>query len=239
MDPLKVGMPEYPIEADVKQENAAELGHIINQITMTDSDRRLLSEFLKRDEKESASAYNFKLKKFKEHLETIPNSEEFVKALKAVPLMYDESDTWQRYYPIEMTPKSHLIHAAYRRIPPKFMLSFRDSDPFHGKEMPYIFYRTISVLGFVDDKVEELTKLYYIIKPFGYDFPDSVESDGMIFRLLELYNPQYVCLTKRYSKYKGLPKPIMVNGKPEAPMSNQEYTLQYKKYLRNIVAQVE
>ena len=40
----------------------------------------------------------------------------------------------------------------------------------------------------------------------------------------------------RYSKYKGLPKPIMIDGKPEAPMSNQEYTLEYKKYLRNIAS---
>ena len=222
------------MEADVKQENAAELGHIINQITLTDSDRHLLSEFLKRDEKESASAYNFKLKKFKEHLETIPNTEEFVKALKQEPLTHDPSDSWQRYYPIEMTPKSHLIHAEYRRLPPKSMISLRGADPFHGKEMPHIFYRATNVMGFVDDKVESITKLYYIIKPFGYDFPDSVESHGMIFTLLELYNPKYVCLTKRYSKYKGLPKPIMINGKPEAPMSNQEYTLQYKKYLRNI-----
>jgi len=80
--------------------------------------------------------------------------------------------------------------------------------------------------------VEELTKIYYILKPFGYEFPDSVESDGMIFRLLELYNPKYVCLTKRHSKYMGLPMPIMINGKPEAPMSNKQSTLEYKKYLR-------
>jgi hypothetical protein len=231
---VEVGMGEYLIKADVKQENAAELGHIINQIILTDVDRRVLSEFLKREEKESASTYNFKLKKFKEHLETIPNSEEFVKALKQIPLIYDASDTWQRYYPIDMTPKSHLIHAEYRRIPPKTMISFRGADPFHGKEMPYIFYRATNVMGFVDDKVESITKLYYIIKPFGYDFPDTIESDGMIFRLLELYNPKYVCLTKRDSKYKGLPMPIIINGKPEVPMSNQQYTLEYKKYLRNI-----
>jgi hypothetical protein len=227
------------MEADVKQENAAELGHIINQITLSHSDRQLLSDFLKRDDKESIGAYNFKLKKFKEHLKTIPNTEEFIKALKAAPSIYDRSNDWQRHYPIEMTPKSHLIHAEYRRIPPKSMLSFKAADPFHGKEMPHIFYRTVNVMGFVDDKVEGLTKLYYIIKPFGYDFPDSIESDGMIFRLLELCNPQYVCLTKRDSKYMGLPKPIMINGKPEAPMSNKEYTLQYKKYLRNIATEIE
>jgi hypothetical protein len=227
------------MEADVKQENAAELGHIINQITLSATDRLLLSEFLRRDVNESNGAYNFKLKKFKEHLETIPNTEEFIKALKAAPSRYDRSNDWQRHYPIEMTPKSHLIHAEYRRIPPKSMISLRAADPFHGKEMPYIFYRRVNVMGFVDDKVESLTKIYYILKPFGYDFPDSIESDGMIFRLLELYNPHYVCLTKRDSKYMGLPRPIMINGKPEPPMSNREYTLQYKKYLRNIAAQVE
>jgi hypothetical protein len=228
------------METDVKQENAEELGHIINQITLTNTDRQLLSEFLKRDDKESASAYNFKLKKFKEHLEIIPNSGEFIKALKPITFNFDPSDGWQRHYPIEMTPKTHLIHAEYRRIPPKSMISFSTrGDPFYGKEMPAIFYKAINVMGFIDDKVEGVAKLYYIIKPFGYDFPDSIEADGMVFTLLELYNPQYVCLTRRDSKYKGLPKPIMINGKPEAPMSNAEYTLEYKKYLRNIAVHIE
>ena len=225
-------MGEYLIKADVKQENAEELGHIINQITLTDTDRHLLSEFLKRDDKESIRAYNFKLKKFKEHLETIPNSDKFIKALKPITFNLDPSDGWQRHYPIEMTPKSHLIYAEYRRIPPKSTISFRiKGDPFHGKEMPAIFYRAINVMGFLDDKVEELTKIYYIIKPFGYHFPNTIESDGMIFRLIELYNPQYLCLTRRDSKYKGLPKPIIIDGKPEAPMSNEQYTICYRKFL--------
>ena len=226
------------MEADVKQENAEELGHIINQITLTDTDRHLLSEFLKRDDKESDRAYNLKLNKFKEHLKTIPNSDKFIKALKPVPLKYDPSKDWQRHFPIEMTPKSHFIHAEYHRIPPKSMISFSRGDPFYGKEMPYIFYRATNVMGFVDDKIEGFTKIYYILKPFGYDFPDIIESNGMTFKLIDLYNPQYVCLTKRDSKYKGLPKPIMINGKPEAPMSNQEYMLQYRKYLQNIDANV-
>lgn len=221
------------MEADVKQENAEELGHIINQITLTITDRCILSEFLKRDDKESATAYNFKLKKFKEHLETIPNSGEFIKALKPITFNFDPSDGWQRHYPIEMTPKSHLIYAEYRRIPPKSTISFSTrGDPFHGKEMPSIFYRAINVMGFIDDKVEGLTKIYYIIKPFGYNFPDTIESDGMIFRLLELYNPQYVCLTRRDSKYKGLPKPIIINGKPTPPMNNEQYTIYYREFLQ-------
>ena len=220
------------MEADIKQENAEELGHIINQITLTTTDRFLLSEFLKRDDKESASAYNFKLKKFKEYLEIIPNSGEFIKALKPITFNFDPSDGWQRHYPIEMTPKTHFIHAEYRRVPCKSTINFSTrGDPFHGKEMPYIFYRAINVMGFLDDKVEGLTKIYYIIKPFGYHFPDSIESDGMTFILLELYNPQYVCLTRRDSKYKGLPMPIIIDGKPTPPMSNKEYTICYKKFL--------
>ena len=221
------------MEADVKQENAAELGHIGNQITLTDTDRYLVSEFLKRDEKESISAYNLKLKKFKEYLETIPNSEEFVKALKPVPLKYDPNDVWQRHFPIEMTPKTHLIHAEYIRIPSKSVTSY--VDPFYGKQIPLIFYRAINVMGFVNDKVEGFTKIYYILKPFGYDFPDTIESEGMTFKLLELYNPKYVCLTKRDSKYRGLPRPIMINGRLEAPMSNAEYTLKYKSLIKSKV----
>ena len=221
------------MEADVKQENAAEVGHIGNQITLTDTDRHLVSEFLKRNGKESISAYNLKLKKFKEHLETIPNSEEFVKALKLIPFRYDSK--WQRHYPIEMTPNTHHIHAEYVRIPPKSMRSFKDLDPFYGKSMPIIFYRATSVLGHIDHKIEGLTKIYSIIKPFGYDFPDTIESGGMIFEMIDLYNPQYVCLTKRDSEYKGLPKPIMIDGKPVQPMSNAEYAAKYKAYLKNII----
>lgn len=220
------------MEADVKQENAAELGHIGNQISLTDRDRHLVSEFLKRTEKESISAYNLKLKKFKEHLETIPNTEEFVKALKPAPLKYDPNAIWQRHFTIEMTPKTHFIHAEYIRIPKS---GKSHTDLFYGKQMPSIFYRAINVMGFVDEKVEGFTKIYYIIKPFGYDFPDTIESEGMTFNLLELYNPQYVCLTKRDSKYRGLPRPILVNGKLEAPMSNEEYTLKYKKYIKNTI----
>ena len=230
-------MSEYVIDAQIKQENAAELGHIINQITLTGADKLLLSEFLERDDKETATAYNLKLSKFKEHLETIPNSEEFVKALKLIPFRYDS--IWQRHYPIEMTPKTHHIHAEYMRIPPKSMRSFKDFDPFYGKDMPRIFYRATSVLGHIDDKVGRVTKIYYIIKPFGYDFPDTIESEGMTFKLLELYNPQYVCLTKSDSEYKGLPMPIMIDGKSVPPMSNAEYAAKYKAYLRNIVAQLE
>jgi hypothetical protein len=226
-------MSEYQVDEDIKQENAEELGHIINQITLSATDKFLLSEFLRRDDKESASAYNLKLTKFKEHLETIPNSGEFIKVLKKVPSRYDSK--WERHYPIELTPKSHFIHAEYMRIPPKSMTSFKSADPFNGKSMPIIFYRAVSVLGHIDNKVGGLTKIYYIIKPFGYDFPDRIESNGMTFELIDLYNPQYVCLTKRDSEYKGLPKPIMIDGKPEKPMSNAEYALQYRKYLKSIV----
>jgi hypothetical protein len=234
---VEVEMGEYAIDAQIKQDNAAELGHIINQITLTGTDKLLLSEFLERDDKETSTAYNLKLSKFKEHLETIPNSGEFVKALKLLPSRYDSQ--WQRHYPIEMTPNTHYIHAEYIRIPPKSMRSFKDLDPFYGKDMPRIFYRATSVLGHIDHKVERLTKIYSIIKPFGYDFPDTIESDGMIFEMIDLYNPQYVCLTKRDSEYKGLPKPIMIDGKPVQPMSNAEYAAKYKAYVRNIVAQLE
>lgn len=208
--------------------NAAELGHIINQISLTATDKSLLSQFLKRDDKETIDAYNLKLTKFKRHLETIPNSEEFIKALKPITYSfnYGQSDGWQRHYPIEKTPKTHLIHAEYIRLPPKYMVIY--GDPYRGIVMPDIFYRTTNVMGYINDKIEGFTKIYYIIKPFGYNFPDVIEADGMTFKFIELYNPQYICLTKRDSKYKGLPMPIIVDGKSAQPMSNAEYTLRYR-----------
>jgi len=208
--------------------NAEELGHIINQISLSPNDARILSEFLKRDDA-SIGAYNLKLKKFIAHLETIPNSEEFVKALKPIRDLED-CNVWQRYYPIEKTPKTHLIHAEYIRLPHKFMAIF--GDQYNGREAPLIFYRSINLLGHVDDKIGGIEKIYYLVKPFGYDFPDLIEADGMTFKLRELYNPHYVCLSNPKSKYKGLPMPIIIDGKPVQPMSNAAYTVNYKKYVR-------
>ena len=221
---------------NIKEENAAELGHLINQIPVNQETRTALSEFLNLDGEESISAYNSKLTKFKKCLEAIPNSEEFLKALK--PLSASQLGStdwkWERHLPIEQTPKSHLIHAKYARIPPPNIFMLGRTDPHREKPLPLIFYRPINLMGFAEDKIEGLTKIYTIIQPFGYDFPDLVESDGMKFRLLELFNPHYVCLSRKDSKYKGFPTPIFVDGILQHLMSNEEYTVRYKHFVRGL-----
>ena len=220
---------------NIKEENAAELGHLINQLPVNQLDRKALSEFLNLDGEESISAYNSKLTKFKKHLETVANSEEFLNALKPLPTIVAGSDgTWERHYPIQLTPKTHLVHAKYARIPPPSIFMSGRTDPHREKPLPLIFYRPINLMGFTEDKIEGLTKIYTIIQPFGYDFPDLVESDGMKFRLIELFNPHYVCLSRKDSKYKGFPTPIIVDGIVQNLMSNEEYTTRYKHFVRGL-----
>ena len=216
---------------NVKEENAAEVGHLINQLPVTKATRIALSEFLNLDGEESISAYNSKLMKFKKHLETVPYSDEFLNALKTLPPVIPGSGSvWERHFPIEQTPKSHLIHAKYARIPPPSMELYGDVD--RERPLPLIFYRPINLMGFTDDKIEGLTKIYTIIKPFGYNFPDLINYDGMKFRLLELFNPHYLCLSDKYSEYRGLPTPIIIDGKVQRLMSNDEYTVRYKHHVR-------
>lgn len=211
---------------DIQQENAAELGHLINQISTVEEDRHALSEFLKKNDKESASAYNKKLKIFIDKLITIPNHEEFVKALRPIPMStHSKNGEWTRRCPIDQTPKNHLIHAEYLRVPHSHSI-----DQHRGKPMPLLFYRAVNIMGIVDNLIEGFEKIYYIIKPFGYVFPDILETDDMTFRLLELYNPLYVC----FSKKNGYPMPIMIDDTPMQPIGNKEYTSLYKKYIRQM-----
>jgi len=218
----------------IKEENAAELGHLINQLPVKEVTRKALSEFLNQNGEESIAAYNSKLTKFKKHLKSVENSEEFFKALKPLNALSELGSLgWERHLPIEQTPKSHLIHAKYARIPPRYMIIY--GDPYREKPLPPIFYRAKNVTGFVDNKVEGLEKIYTIIEAFGYDFPDFVESDGMKFRLLELFNPLYLCLSRKDSKYKGFPTPIIVDGIRMPIMSNDEYTARYKYFIRKAV----
>lgn len=97
-----------------------------------------------------------------------------------------------------------------------------------GRVRPDIFVREGSILmGPMPNKIEGIDKIYTVIKPFGYDFPDILEVDGMRFQLYELFNPLYVC---NRPGGEG-PEPIIINGLKTEPASNQLYTKIYKEYI--------
>jgi hypothetical protein len=137
---------------------------------------------------------------------------------------------WERHLPIECTPKTHIIYAAYQRIlQPQ---SFR-ADPHFGTPLPRLFIRQTNILTRTTAyTVDFPDKLYELHRPFGYDFPDYIEADGMLFNLIELWNPLYVKRSAYRSEHLGAPTPIIVNGKRVGPHSNAVYTLLYKKYIR-------
>ena len=219
------------LREDIEQANAAELGHLANQLTVSARQRQLLSQFLIKAD-DTAFGYNIRLRHCISWLKEIPFSEEFVKRL----VFLDEPPAaWERHLPIECTPKTHIIHAAYQRLQRR---SF-GKDPHYGVRLPSIFTRQTNILttnttytiGFPDT-------LYEVRKPFGYDFPQYIEADGMIFKLIELWNPLYVKRSAVGSRYLGGPTPIFVNGMRIEPYSNKVYTLLYKKYMKEHPAPV-
>lgn len=210
---------------EIKQANAAELGHLVNQLPVSKRQRALLSQFLRKAD-ETAFAYNINLKHCISWISNIPYSEEFVKRLV---FLEEPPAAWERHLPIECTPKTHILHATYQRIlqPNAFK-----KDPHFGAPIPRIFTRQTSILtrnttytiGFPNT-------LYELRKPFGYHFPDYLEANGMVFKLIELWNPLYVKRTAFTSEYMGAPTPIIVDGKRIEPYSNAVYTLLYKQYI--------
>jgi hypothetical protein len=105
---------------------------------------------------------------------------------------------------------------------------FNRGDNDIGRARPDIFVREGSILmGPMPNKIEGIDKIYTVIKPFGCDFPDILEVDGMRFQLYELFNPLYVC---NRPGGEG-PEPIIINGLKTEPASNQLYTKIYKEYI--------
>ena len=210
---------------EIKQANAAELGHLVNQLTVSAAQRELLSQFLLKAD-ETPFGYNIKLKNCISWLKEIPFSEEFVKRLTFVD---EPPAAWERHLPIECTPKTHILHAAYQRVLPPRRFG---KDPHYGRDIPRIFIRQTNILttttaytiGFPDT-------LYELHRPFGDNFPNYIEADGMVFKLIELWNPLYVKRSAYSSQHLGAPTPIIVNGKRVGPHSNAVYTLLYKKYM--------
>lgn len=210
---------------DIEQANAAELGHLANQLPVSARQRQLLSQFLIKAD-DTAFGYNIRLRHCISWLTEIPFSEEFVKRL----VFLDEPPAaWERHLPIECTPKTHILHAVYQRIlqPQAF-----GKDPHFGKPLPRIFIRHTNILTInTSYTIDFPNTLYEVHKPFGYDFPDYIEADGILFKLIELWNPLYVKRSAHSSQHLGAPTPIIVNGKRVGPHSNAVYTLLYKKYI--------
>lgn len=211
---------------EIKQANAAELGHIVNQLTVSPKHRELLSEFLvKKDD--TPFTYNIALRNCISWLSEIPFSEEFVKRLT---FLEEPPAAWERHLPIECTPKTHIIHAAYqRRLDPRTL----GKDPHYGRPLPRIFLRQTNIMTRTTRYTVDLPdKLYELHQPFGYDFPQYIEADGMLFILVELWNPLYVKRSAHSSVHLGTPTPIIVAGKRVGPHSNAVYTLLYQQYIR-------
>jgi hypothetical protein len=82
-------------------------------------------------------------------------------------------------------------------------------------------------MGPMPNKIEGIDKIYTIVKPFGYDFPDILEVDGMRFQLYELFNPLYI---RNRPNGEG-PEPIIIDGFKTEPISNKLYTKRYKEMI--------
>lgn len=217
-----------PLE-DIKQYNAIELSHIINQYQLERRYVLKISHFLNKSNEGDAYKYDKNLDRLKKDLGEIPYSEFFLKYLYPYKSRFTPRG-WQRQDPIENTPKSHKIHAYYHRVLVKTCFSNGDKD--RGRQRPDCFVPEHSIMiENVPNKIGPIDKLYIMIKPFDYDFPDIFEVDGMIFEMYELFNPLYLC------EKNGLPEPIIINGVKRAPMSNKLYTRLYKTYI--VKSQVE
>ena len=218
---------------DIQQANAAELGHLVNQLAVSTKQKELLSQFLVKSD-DTAFGYNIKLKECIGWIKEIPFSEEFVKRL----VYLDEPPAaWERHLPIEYTPKTHIIHAAYRRVLNRTL--FRGRDPQYGLPLPMIFYRETNIITRTTRyTIDFPDKLYEVHRPFGYDFPDYIEADGILFKLVELWNPLYVKRGAFTSTSLGAPTPIKMNGRLVNPYSNKIYTMLYKRYILTMAQKV-
>jgi hypothetical protein len=215
-------------QIEIKWANAAELGHMTQMVSLLKEDQLRISEFLVIA---NETHYNEKLEKLKTHFLSVPDSKTFMDALQTI----NEEDVklpWQRWFPIEETPTTHILHASYLRVPsgPTFI-----TDLHRGLPMPDIFHRTENILvSTMKYTIGDLKTFYYILKPFGYNFPSSIWDKEIQFRLFDISNPHYVKLSHPESRFRGGPTPIYKNGKPIRMMTDKEYMAAYKKYLLNL-----
>jgi len=132
--------------------NAQELGHIFNQLAPTKEQREIISDFLK-IRNDSAIRYNARLESLKKTLVEIPHHEEFLKNLHSIPIDTKVSDTLAKY--ILQNPRPHI-----------------------GLPIPSIFENANTVMG---RRTIRADTPYFLRKPFGYVFSDSIVIDDMTF----------------------------------------------------------
>ena len=213
---------------EIKWANAAELGHMTQMVSLSKEDRARISEFLLIA---NETHYNEKLEKLKTYFLSVPDSKPFMDALQTI----NEEDVklpWQRWFPIEETPSTHILRASYLRVPSRATII---TDLHRGLPMPDIFHRTENILvSTMKYTIGDLKTFYYILKPFGYKFPNIILDKGIEFRLIDISNPQYVKLSHPKSRYRGRPTPIIKDGKKQPIMTDKEYMVAYKKYLLNV-----
>ena len=133
--------------------NAQELGHIFNQLAPTKEQRAIISDFLK-IRNDTDIRYNARLETLKKTLVEIPHHEEFLKNLHSIPIVSKEV---------------HFVLAKYILQNPR---------PHIGLPIPSIFENANTIMG--RRTIREDTP-YFLRKPFGYVFSDSIVIDDMTF----------------------------------------------------------
>ena len=168
--------------------------------------------------------YNKKLIRLKQSLSDVPYSYIFLKYLKYIE-HNDKSLPWKRGDSIDKTPLTHNLHADYIRVEQKTCFLKRDKN--RGKPRPDFFIRDHNILYNTSNVIGDIDKIYTMIRPFNYDFPDFIIDKGMEFKLYEIYNPLYICERNGEG-----PEPILINGIMTPPISNKMYTKIYKDYIK-------
>jgi hypothetical protein len=90
---------------------------------------------------------------------------------------------------------------------------------------PEIFMRDHSISGAIlSNTIGRIDKLYTILKPIGYDFPEIINEGEMIFELCNICDPIF-------TDYRS------DNIKPL--ISSQAYTVLYKDYIKRRCNMIE
>ena len=209
-----IGTMEPHIE-EIKEKNAQELFHIINQYMLSPYYKKKISKFLIIKNEGDSANYNKNLFNLKKTLAKIKHSGFFLKYLHYTSDLTPIINGWSKTDPIEKTPTSHHIHASYLRIHNK--TCFRHRDIHIGKPRPDIFLPEHHIEAQASNIIGNINRIYTILKPFGYDFPDILNIDDMQFRLVSIRNP-------------NLDDPL--TGRPY--IQPETYTKLYKEHVRQL-----
>jgi len=146
-----IGTMEPHIE-EIKQKNAQELSHIINQYELPPYYKKKISKFLTIKNEGPPSNYNKNLSNLRKTLSKIKYSDFFLKYLHYTTDSTPIIKAWSKKDPIEKTPTSHQIHASYLRIHNK--TCFQRRDKHIGKPRPDIFLAEHRIDALVSNTIE-------------------------------------------------------------------------------------